>query len=99
MDAALQVLKAGGIPLRVERDDLAVENERRLPPALPAPQRIDDFRKLRALLVAETRPEADAAIRELDDRANAVVFRFVDEIRIVERRRRRRREHRLEHLS
>ena len=47
-----------------------------------ARQRGGHFRKLRRLLVAEPRPETDAgaAGRHLGDGADAVVFRFVDQV-------------------
>src|SRR6185295_10282851 len=97
VDAALQVLEAGRVAVGVERDDLAVEDERLRAPARPRPQRRGNFGKLARLLVAEPRPQADVAFRsDLDDRADAVVLRFVDETGTVERRVDERREHRLQ---
>ena len=97
MDSSLQLLKAGRLSLGVERDDLAVEDERRSQRPPPLFQRRDDLRKLLRLLVAEPRPQTHRAAN-LRDRANAVVLGFVDELRIVERRVGERREHGREHF-
>ncbi len=59
MDPSLQLLKAGRLALRVERDDLAVQDERLLAPRRPFLERRSDLRKLVGLLVAEPRPQAD----------------------------------------
>src|SRR2546430_2139604 len=114
MYASLQLLESCGLAFGVERDDLAVEDERRRPRARPFRERRRNLRKLIRLLVAEPRPETrDRGGRAdrgagllilvvrgvpspyLDDRADAVVFRFVDQMRVVERRVGERREHRL----
>ena len=113
VNPALEILKAGRLAFRVERDDLAVEDERLLPVPRPLRERGGDFRKLVRLLVAEPRPQAHASLDsrtlprfardrsrwlDLDDRANAVVFRLVDEVRIGERRIGQRRQHRLQKI-
>src|SRR5262249_51796600 len=97
VDPALQILEPGRLAVVVERDDLAVEDQRLLAPARPVLQRRRDLGKLTRLLVAEARPQADviAFRRNFDDRADAVVLRLVDEVGIVERRVDERREHRL----
>ena len=83
MDAALQPLEPGWPAARVERDDLAVEHERRM--ELPADgfERRDERGKLRGLFVAEAGPEThgrSAARRnDFDNRPDAVVLRLVDE--------------------
>ena len=98
VDATLQLLKSGRLALRVEGDDLAVEHERFRALARPLSERGGDLGKLARLLVAEPRPQPDdAAWLDLRDRADAVVFRFVDEVRVVERRVGERRQHRLQH--
>ena len=85
VDASLEVLKAGRLAARVEGDDLAVEHQRLLALARPVPQRRGDFWKLACFLVSEPGPEPHDALRlDLRDRPNAVVLRFVDEMRIVQ---------------
>jgi hypothetical protein len=96
MNPALQFLETRGHARLVERDDLTIEHERGADLPGPALQRVDDLRKLARFLVAEPRPETHAMRGDLDDRADAVVFRFVDELRIVERRVGERRQHRSE---
>ena len=87
MDAALELLKSGRPAVRVERDDLSVEHDRLFLPAPPLGERARNFRKLVRFLVAQARPQADgAAGRDFGDRADAVVFRLVDEPRVLERR-------------
>ena len=84
MDTSLELLKACRLALFVQRDDLAIEDDRGAERSAPLFQRRDDLRKLRCLLVAEPRPQADR-VPDLPDRADAVVFGLVDEVRIVER--------------
>ncbi len=86
--AALQVLKARGAAFRIERDDLAVEHEGRVPPAGPLLQGRDDRGELCRFVVAQPRPQLDrgAARRNVGDGADAVVLRLVDEARTLERR-------------
>jgi hypothetical protein len=88
------------IALRIERDDLAVEDERLLPFRGPLRQGGGNFRELLRLLVAEPRPESDGAApgRDLGDRADAVVLGFVNELGIDKRRVGQRREHRLQEV-
>src|SRR5436190_17172059 len=98
MNAPLQSLESSGAAVRIERDDLAVEDDRLLLPARPLRQGGGDLGELRGFFVAKPRPEADRACwRDLGDRPDAVVFRFVDEMRILERRVLERRQHWLEH--
>ena len=59
VDASLQPLEAGRPALVVERDDLAVDEQRRPQRARQRLERPDDGGELRGLLVAEARPEAD----------------------------------------
>ena len=60
VDAPLQPLESRRPAVLVERDDLAVDEERRLEASAPnALERADDRRELRGLLVAEPRPDAD----------------------------------------
>src|SRR5215467_137006 len=96
MDAPLQVLKTGGLTFGVERDDLAVEDERLFEPLRPRAKGSRDLWKLTGLFVAEARPQSDAAAprRDFSNRANAVVLRFVDEFGIDQRHVGERREHR-----
>src|SRR5262249_3462790 len=86
----------GGLAFGVERDDLAVEDERLLEPLRPGAKRGRNLGKLAGFFVAEARPEvnAGAARRDLSNRPNAVVLRFGDEIGIDERHVGERREHR-----
>src|SRR5204863_2906628 len=88
MNAALEILETCGLPFGVERDDFAVEDDRLLQPLRPDAKRVRDFWKLIGLLVAQARPQMDAAAsgRDFSDRANPVVFRLIDEVRIVQRR-------------
>src|SRR6266568_3190404 len=87
VNASLQPLKTGRASLRVERDDLAVEDQGRLQPRPRRFERTDDRRKLRRFLVAVARPDPGprAGLRsltgghDLDKRANAVVLRLVEE--------------------
>ena len=61
MHASLEPLKAGGPPLLVERDDLAVEQQRSSQAcARTVSSALDDRGELRRLVVAKPRPEADA---------------------------------------
>jgi hypothetical protein len=93
VNAALQILKTGRVAGRIERDDFAVDDQRNLQRAAPRVERRRDFRELTGLLVAEPRPQtrrgaAGGLTRRSDlcDRADAVVFGFVHELRVVERR-------------
>ena len=83
MDASLQLLEAGRLALRVERDDLAVEDER-LPcacaPTCSSAAAISGNCRVFSLPSRDhrrTRPFGAIS----DDRADAVVLRFVDELR------------------
>ena len=60
MNASLELLKPGRLALRVERNDLAVQDDRCLLAAAPALECRGDFRELIGLLVAETGPEPHA---------------------------------------
>ncbi len=82
--------------MAVERDDLPVEDDGFGEPLRPFFERARDFRELSGLVVAEARPERDlfASRGNLDNGAYAVVFRFVNEAGIVQRRADERREHR-----
>jgi len=95
MNAALQVLKAGGLALGVERHDLAVEDDRLFQTLRPRPKRLGDFWELAGFVVAEPRPQADAAAarRDLSDGPDAVVLRFVNQVPVHQRRVGKRREH------
>jgi len=100
VDPSLQLLESGRPSFLVERDDLAVEHDRLAAAACPRRQRGGNFRELRGLLVAEPRPQDDAAGGpggNLGDRANAVVFRLVHEAGVRERRVRQRGQHRFQH--
>ena len=59
VDAMLQLLKSGGAPFLIERDDLAVENDRRLDFLQPGCDRFDNVRELVGLFVAVARPETN----------------------------------------
>ncbi len=87
VDAALQPLKPGGPAPGIERHDLAVEHDRARKRRPHSPSARDQFRKLRRLFVAESRPEPDARwpggclpVRRQHDGANSVVFRLVDQL-------------------
>ena len=98
MNPPLQILKADRLALAVERDDLAVQHDGRLQPPGPLPQRLRNLGELAGLVVAEPRPQANGPVRlDLGDRADAVVFGFVDELRILEGRVHERRQHWTEH--
>src|SRR5713226_4926416 len=92
VNPALQLLEAGRRALRIERDDLAVEHDRRLEPRGPFLQGIRDFRKLAGFFIAEARPEPHL-LADFRDGPDAVVFRLIRELRIVEGRVRERRQH------
>src|SRR6185436_8797514 len=79
VDPALEILKTRRRALRVERHDLTVEDDRLFQPLRPRPERLRDFRKLIGFLVAQPRPEMDAAAawRDLGNRPDAVVLGFV----------------------
>jgi hypothetical protein len=85
VNAALELLESGGPPLRVERDDLAVERQGSLQPAAPRGQSRGNFRKLRRLLVSQPGPQLHAGRCDLRDGPDAVVLRLVNQLRIVER--------------
>src|SRR6266850_5587251 len=97
MNAALKALKSRRLTFRIERDDLAVEDERLLQPLRPCANSAGDLGELAGFFVAEARPQVDAGAfrRDLGNRANAVVLRLVYEARIGQRRVDERREHRL----
>ena len=57
MNPALQLLKTGRLAPGVERDDLAVEDDRLLQPARPLLQRAHDFGELAGFFVPQPRPE------------------------------------------
>ena len=84
VNAMLQPLKSRRPHLLIERDDLAVEDDRRLDLLQPRADRVDDVGKLRGLLVAVARPEAHgrrlgrAPGQDFDDGADAVDLRLVD---------------------
>ena len=85
MDASLQLLKPRRVAFGIERDDLAVEDEspRRLALTRPRLERGGDLRELMRLFVPETRPQAYMSHGvDLDDRANTVVLRLVDQLGI-----------------
>jgi hypothetical protein len=63
VDAPLQLLKPGGLTVRVECDDLAVEQDAGLQLAAELAERPDDLRKLRRLVVAKPRRDGDACER------------------------------------
>src|SRR5260221_11229833 len=96
MHPPLQLLEARGLAPGVERDDLAVEDEAVLARRAPVLERARDLRELPRLVVAEARPQTGAAVRDLHDRADAVVLRLVDELRILQGRVDERRGHRTE---
>ena len=83
VDAPLQPLEPGRPAARVERDDLAVEEQRRPQRARQRLERPDDGGELRGLLVAEPGPEPDVgprlAGRDMDQRPDAVVLRLEDQ--------------------
>jgi hypothetical protein len=98
VNSPLQILKADRLALVVERDDLTIDHDGRLQPPGPLPQRLCNLRELAGFFVAEPRPQANGPVRlDLDDGADPVVFRFVDELGILERRVREGREHGTEH--
>jgi hypothetical protein len=70
MDPSLQLLKAGGFALRVERDDLAVQDQRLLARRRPFLECRGDLWKLVRLLIAEPRPEADRGTGRRPSRGN-----------------------------
>ena len=107
VNPALQPLESDGIALRVERNNLAVDDEwlRRTERG----ERGHDGRELRGLVVAEARPHTHVCRRTrrssltklalarglyFNQCANAVVLRFEDESGSGERRIGKRREHR-----
>jgi len=62
VDATLKLLEAGRLALRVEGDDLAVEDQWFLPLARPLSQGGGDFGELTRFVVAQPRPQPhDAA--------------------------------------
>ena len=79
---------------------IAVEDEGRSKPARPLFQGAGDLGKLRGFFVAKAGPETHAppSGRHFDDRTDAVVLRFVDELRILEGRVGERGEHGLQHV-
>ena len=88
MDAALEALEPGGPPLRVERDDFAVDEQRRRRSVrASASSARDDRGELRRLFVPEPRPECDTGAPpfsrgwHVDQRADAVVLGLVDQAR------------------
>ena len=84
VDAPLKALKARRSAAIVEGDDFAVEHHGVAKPSADLFERRDDRRKLRRLVVAVARPDPDAHVarggRHIDERADAVVLRLVDEI-------------------
>ena len=101
VNPSLQLLESCRVTVAVERDDLAVEDEGHAKRARPLFQGARNLGKLRGFFVAEAGPEAHAppALRHLDDRANAIVLGFVDELRIAERCVGERGEHGLQHAG
>ena len=96
----LELLESARLAFAVERHDFAVEYDRLFQLARPLLERRRDFGELMRLLVAEARPERNTALRiDFGDGADAVVFGFVDERRVVERRVHQRREHGLDHSA
>ena len=98
VDASLQPLEACRPALGIERDDFAVDEQRRPKRARQRLERPDHGGELRGLFVAEPRPEADVgprlAGRDVDQRADAVVLRFEEQGLAGQRRLRQRRQHR-----
>jgi hypothetical protein len=85
VNATLKLLEPGRLALRVEGDDLAVEHERFRAFARPLSQGGGDLWELPRLLIPQPRPQPDdAAWLDLYDRPDAVVFRFVSEVRVVQ---------------
>ncbi len=57
VNAALKLLKSCRLAVHVERDDLAIQDDRRSSLRCPSSERSGDLGKLIGLVVAETRPE------------------------------------------
>ena len=83
VDAALEPLEAGRTARLVERHDLTVEQDRGFQRAGQRRERVDDRRKLAGLVVAEARPDPDVGTwltgRDVNQPADAVVFRLVEQ--------------------
>ena len=98
VNPALKLLESSRTSIRIEGDDFAVYQHRRREFRPPFRQRLNDRGELGCLLVAEAGPEPyfGAAFGRFDahQRANPVVFRFVDESGPGQRRLRERRQHR-----
>ena len=86
--AALQLLEAARLAAGVERDDLAVEEDRGLQPECELAQALDHFRELRRLVVAVPRPQPDARLAggrlQQDERPDPVEFGLVDQGRVLQ---------------
>ena len=86
--APLEQLKPGRLSALVERDDLAVEDERSLELPSRGFDRPRDRGKLRRLLVAVARPDVHGRSlrrrRDVDERTDAVVFRLVDQALLLQ---------------
>ena len=86
--AALQLLEAARLAAGVERDDLAVEEDRGLQPQRELAQALDHFRELRRLVVAVPRPQPDARLAgrrlQRDQRPDPVELGLVDQGRVLE---------------
>ncbi len=98
VDPSLELLKPRRFAGRVERHQLAVEDDTGLDAAAELPQGPGDLRELGCLVVAKPRIQVDRALAagrfELDDGTNAIVFRLVDEVLTLERHVLERGEHR-----
>src|SRR5262249_8840854 len=98
VNAPLQMLEAGWFTVVIERDNLAVEDQPIGKAPRPGSQRFDDLRELRRLLVAETGPQPDTRRSDFSNCPDAVVFWFVNEIRVGQRRIDERRKHRAQNV-
>ncbi len=98
VDASLQLLESCRPALGIERHDFPVDEQRRAKRARQRFERPDHGGELRGLFVAEPGPEADVgpwlAGRDMDQRADAVVLRFEEQVLAGQRRFGQRRQHR-----
>src|SRR5689334_6096374 len=98
MNPSLQPLKARRLTVLVQRDDLAVEQDRGLQLAREDAQRANDLGKLGGLVVAEPGGEAHAtraaARLHPGERSDAIVLRLVGETWVDQRRLVQRGQHR-----
>jgi len=82
VNAPLQALKPGRMAVLVERDDLAVDEQRSVERIRQGRQGFDNRRKLAGLVVAEPRPHLDTPWFHVNQAPDAVIFGLVYETRL-----------------